>query len=712
LLSPFGTAAPPWIQDDRILRAHIIYDLIAIQHPDFFTPDAAVEVNNIIASLNEDTVIFAISEHTKRDLLAHRPALGPAQITVIPLGAGDWFRPCEDPAEMATVRKKYGIPSVAPYLLSLATLEIRKNLDQVINSFVAYLEQDELSSLNLVIAGMAGWKLDALNQTLAASSKWRNRIFLVGFVEDADLSALYSDASCFIYLSRYEGFGLPPLEAMACGTPVICANNSSLPEVVGDAGLMFDCDDVRGVAEGIGKIVSSPSYRAELSARSAERAKLFSWDRCADIVTNTLVSAQRRHARRGPRTGPKIAICDMPRQPRGAVMASQLGYVNGNAGPEFPKRFPARDDRSDSNWPTWQHRLLSPCGDIRPIEGGLRLKDLTKEGSSEKPLVSYVTVVRNNVALLERTIESVRRQTYGNVEHIILDGASTDGTLKLIEQYADQIDYFVSEPDRGLYDALNKAIPLARGQLICVLNSDDWLDPYAAEIAVRRMCGRSSPSLLFTGALIGDRQWAPTFVHPGSYFTCAVVCHNGIYATPAAYEMSGPYDTSYRIAADFKWIMTCLDAGVSSIYTRETTVHYSIGGISSDAYAHSVECIRVISERFPELSTEDVHGLYHIFFSIQSEAATLIPDRPVSANDFFQALLAKQSKNDEFIQSLAWALSGTRAWSHLGTAPVRAQAATLGLRAMCKNKLKTVLLKSPWMYKLAKRFYLSIQQRL
>ena len=245
-----------WLQDDRIVRAHIIYDLIAIQRPDFFTPAAAVEVNNIIASLNEDTVIFAISEHTKRDLLAHRPELSPAQITVIPLGAGNWFRPSEDPAEMARVRKKYGIPSEAPYLLSLATLEIRKNLDQVINSFVAYLEQDELSSLNLVIAGMAGWKLDALNQTLATSSKWRSRIFLVGFVEDADLSALYSGASCFIYLSRYEGFGLPPLEAMACGTPVICANNSSLPEVVGDAGLMFDCDDVRGVAEGIGKIVS------------------------------------------------------------------------------------------------------------------------------------------------------------------------------------------------------------------------------------------------------------------------------------------------------------------------------------------------------------------------------------------------------------------------------------------------------------------------
>ena len=112
-------------------------------------------------------------------------------------------------------------------------------------------------------------------------------------------------------------------------------------------------------------------------------------------------------------------------------------------------------------------------------------------------------MVRNNTTTLARTIESVQQQTYGNVEHIVLDGASTDGTLDLIRQYADRLDYFVSEPDAGLYDAINKAVPLARGQLICILNSDDWLEPHAAEIAVHRHARRGGgPSLLADDALV------------------------------------------------------------------------------------------------------------------------------------------------------------------------------------------------------------------
>ena len=160
--------------------------------------------------------------------------------------------------------------------------------------------------------------------------------------------------------------------------------------------------------------------------------------------------------------------------------------------------------------------------------------------------MTYVTVARNNTATLARTIESVHRQTYPNVEHIILDDASTDGTLDLIRHYADCIDYFASEPHKGLYDAVNKAVPLAKGQLICILNSNDWLEPTAAEIAAHRMAGFDGAGTLLTGAQIqappGGVERYPDFVHPGSYFKCASDCHNGIYATPAAYDFSGPYD--------------------------------------------------------------------------------------------------------------------------------------------------------------------------
>ncbi|KWT82699.1 MULTISPECIES: glycosyltransferase family 1 protein [unclassified Variovorax] len=298
LLSPFGVTPAEWLLDDHVLHAHIVYDLIGIKHPEYFSSEGAAEVQRIMDSLDERTVVFAISEFTKKDLLAYRPDLSPRQVTVIPLAAGSRFHPCDDRMAIKAMRAKYGIPPGVPYVLSLATLEIRKNLEQVVHALVAHLEQNPESDLHLVLSGMSGWKLEQLHRAFAVAKRWRHRIVLTGFVEDADLSALYSDALCFIYLSRYEGFGLPPLEAMACGTPVICADNSSLPEVVGQAGLLFDSDDVQGVANAMHQIAASTVLRQELATAGLERARLFSWDRCADIVAETLIVAHARHVQR------------------------------------------------------------------------------------------------------------------------------------------------------------------------------------------------------------------------------------------------------------------------------------------------------------------------------------------------------------------------------------------------------------------------------
>lgn len=291
LLSPFGVAPTEWRLDDQVLHAHIVYDLIGIQRPDYFSIESSAEVRRIMDSLDENTVIFAISEFTKKDLLAYRPDLSPQQITVIPLAAGRAFSPCSDVEARAAMRVKYGIPPGVPYVLSLATLEIRKNLDQVVNAFVACLEQNAGSKMHLVLSGMTGWKLEQLHGALAAAKKWRHRIVLTGFVDDVDLSALYSDSLCFVYLSRYEGFGLPPLEAMACGTPVVCSDNSSLPEVVGQAGLLFDADDVSGVAGALDRIATQPGLRQQLAHAGLERAKLFTWHTCAAIVVEALVAS-------------------------------------------------------------------------------------------------------------------------------------------------------------------------------------------------------------------------------------------------------------------------------------------------------------------------------------------------------------------------------------------------------------------------------------
>lgn len=701
LLSPFGVAPAAWRSAPGVCHAHIIYDLIAIHHPEFFTPEGAEEVRNIVLSLDSSSIIFTISEYTKHDLLSYRKDLNPEQVTVIPLAAGNGFRFCEDRIERDAMRRRYGIPTEVPYLLSLATLEVRKNLEQVVRSYVQYMEEHPESDLHLVLSGMTGWKLEKLDLALAATGPFRSRVVLTGYVDDKHLSALYSDALCFLYLSRYEGFGLPPLEAMACGTPVITSNNSSLPEVVGDAGLMFDADDIVGISEAIAKMVSSTKFRDIYSSLALQRAKLFSWERCAEIVREKLLVSLRKRR-------DEDRVCweteTASANSSGPVQASFLGYENGSVGPRFKKSGWITPTLPDGEaWPVWIERLQTEGGSNK-TEGGLRIKGLLKSGTPDQPLVTYITVVRNNDKTLARTIQSVQQQNYPNVEHIVIDGASTDGTLDVIRRFSEKIDYFASEPDHGLYDALNKAIPLSRGNLICVLNSDDWLQPDSAEIAVKHLNAGSDNALLLTSARVADRHlvhhWPPAFIHPGSYFLCANACHNGIYATRLAYESSGPYDTSYKIAADFKWIMQCLDAGCVFKYTDEVTVNYSLGGTSSDSGLHATECIRVIADRFPYLNGKELNGIHRSFFVFSSKDGGNKYDLPRSYTDFLRAVFAKHAGNREFAEVMAWA-SMINMNHHLDCNTILSAVERNGI----KDRIKIALAKYPRTYLLTAKLY-------
>lgn len=692
LLSPFGVAPEIWRDDERVLQVHIIYDLIAIRYPEYFTPEAAAEVRDIVASLNARSVIFAISESTKRDLLSYRPDLRPEQITVMYLAAASTFRPCHSAEKIRLMRNAYGIPDDVPYLLALATLEVRKNLDQVVNAFVLYLNRNPDSAAHLVLAGMTGWKLEQLHQALRAAGPWRERIVLAGFVEDSDLGALYSDAKCFIYLSRYEGFGLPPLEAMSCGTPVISANNSSLPEVIGDAGLLFDADDVDGVATAIDRILNSPEFRARLSEKGIERAKTFDWDSSTELMIEALENACKQHNEHLKLLGSSHR------------RASLLGYRDGDVGPTFDSTSCRID--ADRIWPIWRDTLPTSVSSER-FEGGLRTQGHYKINAPEMPLVTYVTVVRNNRSTLERAILSVQQQTYRNVEHIILDGASTDGTLDIIRRYSSKLDYCASEPDNGLYDALNKAIPLSRGQLICVLNSDDWLEPSAAEIAVRHIANEAGGCLLLSAASVridgSVHHWEPAFVHPGSYFICANDCHNAIYANRVAYERSGPYDTTYKIAADFKWIMRCLDVSVSFFYTKEATVNYSLGGVSGDSLKHGIECMNVVHQRFDFLKISEVRGLYHCFFCFSSVDDPYHIDRPANPTEFLRNLWSNYSDRPDFLMALGWALI-TRLEFPIGSNAHPPESALV-------RRIVQILTRFPRLYKVARGVYRRLSSR-
>jgi len=165
------------------------------------------------------------------------------------------------------------------YVLSVGTLEPRKNLPALFAAH-AGLPEALRQRFPLVVAGMRGWhQAEALNASSAAMA--RGELRLLGYVPDAAVPDLYAGAAAFAYPSRYEGFGLPPLEAMASGVPVITSNRTSLPEVVGSAGLMVDPDDVDGLREGLRRLLEDRVFAATLGEAGRLRSRSFSWERCA-----------------------------------------------------------------------------------------------------------------------------------------------------------------------------------------------------------------------------------------------------------------------------------------------------------------------------------------------------------------------------------------------------------------------------------------------
>ena len=265
----------------RVRRFLTVHDLIALRRPEWFAGGTPRRMRALIRSIRPDDWVLAVSESTRRDLLEERPDLDPTRVRVTYWAAGPQFRPCDDPAALAAVRAKHGLPPDGRYLLTLNTLEPRKNMDSVVRAFGRLAEEPGLADVRLVLAGGKGWKIGPLLALIdGLPAGVRDRVVCTGFVPDADLPALYAGASAFAYPSHYEGFGLPLLEAMACGTPVVTADNSSLPEVAGDAGLAVASTDVDALADALRRVLTDEPLRADLARRALARAATFSWERC------------------------------------------------------------------------------------------------------------------------------------------------------------------------------------------------------------------------------------------------------------------------------------------------------------------------------------------------------------------------------------------------------------------------------------------------
>lgn len=258
-----------------------IHDLIPTLYPQFCGDNEDVRISRTIDSIDPDTWVICVSNATKNDLCNHSKTISRDRLLVTYLAADpQMFYPCQDYNKITSLRKKYSIPD-ENYILGLSTLEPRKNLDHLIRCYAKVIQQQHIKDLSLVLVGNQGWKYKKILDELSNQHLLKDRIILTGRVADEELAALYSGALAFIYPSFYEGFGLPPLEAMQCGVPVITSNISSLPEVVGDAGILLDPNDTDGLCHSILEIYNRPSLRENMSLKSLEQAKKFSWKKCS-----------------------------------------------------------------------------------------------------------------------------------------------------------------------------------------------------------------------------------------------------------------------------------------------------------------------------------------------------------------------------------------------------------------------------------------------
>ena len=261
---------PPTRRATRTLLT--VHGLSFLHYPEHFVPKLVQYLTQVVTrSVARADRVLADSEATRADLIAH---LGtePEKVDVLYSGVDPRFCPQPERGEAERTRARYSIGG-RPYVLSVGTLQPRKNYVRLIRAFA------KLSGgTQLVIAGGKGWLYEEI---LAEAGSHPDRVRVLGFVEDADLPALYRGASLFAFPSLYEGFGLPVLEAMACGAPVVCSDVSSLPEVAGQAALLVDPLNTDGLTAAMARALEDAALRQGMIARGLAQAAQFSWEKAA-----------------------------------------------------------------------------------------------------------------------------------------------------------------------------------------------------------------------------------------------------------------------------------------------------------------------------------------------------------------------------------------------------------------------------------------------
>jgi len=274
---------PDFIRKYPHIKTYLyLYDAIPFIFPSL-NPYGKKFIAEIMQSAKQTDFFFFDSCCSENDFKTFFPSKIGRNTAVVPLAADEMFKSDGDAQNLNSVRQKYHIPANKKYVFSLSTFEPRKNLIRALKNFVIFVEKNKIDDIVWVAAGAAWvsfYKELKKERTLLSNEL----IFCIGYVDDDDLPALYGNAEWFVYTSQYEGFGLPPLEAMQCGCPVITSNNSSLPEVVDDAGIMIDWDSDEQHIEAYEKYYFNEELRIANRRKGFKRAKNFSWGKTVEEI--------------------------------------------------------------------------------------------------------------------------------------------------------------------------------------------------------------------------------------------------------------------------------------------------------------------------------------------------------------------------------------------------------------------------------------------
>lgn len=269
-------------------RVLMVHDLIPLLFPELFEGDRPAALRTILATLGPDDLVVANSACTRDDVCDHLD-IDPARVDVVPLAADkNVFHRVRDEAVVTAARRRHGLGD-APYILSVATLEPRKNIEGLLRAFFTLLDAGEAGELTLALVGASGWMTDGLRASIDAHPRGAELVTLTGYVPDEDLAPLYSGAEAFVYPSRYEGFGLPVLEAMCCGTPVVTSYARALTDLTEGCALAADPSDVDAFCDAL----LTACGNAELGRAGERRATQFSWEHTVNLTLDLYERAAR-----------------------------------------------------------------------------------------------------------------------------------------------------------------------------------------------------------------------------------------------------------------------------------------------------------------------------------------------------------------------------------------------------------------------------------